>query len=88
MPDLNGTSSTLYRCSDLQAANTMACRAAEETEGKRVELQWKLMGNAPKLAALLRRTAEMQKEVEGALSAGNSRTVNVIGEINTILGTA
>lgn len=45
------------------------------------------MGDAPKLAALLRRTAMIQREVEAALSAANSRVINVIGEINTVLGT-
>lgn len=62
-------------------------QAAEETAAKRVEMQRRLMGYAPKLAALLRRTAMIQREVEAALSAANGRAINVIGEINTVLGT-
>jgi CDK5 regulatory subunit-associated protein 3 len=65
----------------------MRCRMAAETETKRTDLQRKLMGDAPKLAALLQRTAMIQKEVEAALSSANGREINIIGEINMVLGT-
>ena len=61
---------------------------AAEAEAKRAELRRKLMGGAPKLAALLQRTGMIQKEVEAALTSANGREFNIIGEINVVLGTA
>ncbi len=47
------------------------------------------MADAPKLAALLERTAMIQRETEGALSAANGgRIFNIIGEINNLVGSA
>lgn len=62
------------------------CRAADEVEAKRRDIQRVLANEAPKLAFVQKRTARVKSEVEAELSkAFNGRQVNVIGEINNVL---
>lgn len=93
-PALPGAAWTLFSVGIPQPLNArevaavIGRRAAQETEGKRITTQRRLMADAPALAALLERTAMIQREVEKALSDANSRVISVIGEINTLLGAA
>lgn len=59
---------------------------AEDCNAKRLETQHQLAACAPKLAALLKRTAAVKQRFEEGLSAALSgRIVHVIGEINNVI---
>ncbi|KAK9811819.1 hypothetical protein WJX72_010763 [[Myrmecia] bisecta] len=61
-------------------------RLAKEAESKHVEVQQSLMTEAPKAAALRKRTADIKLDVERVLSGlFQGRTVNIIGEINNLI---
>ncbi|KAL4459017.1 hypothetical protein ABPG75_013882 [Micractinium tetrahymenae] len=61
-------------------------RAAAEAEQRRSEIQRQLMADSAKLAVLVKKTRQAKEGAEAALSAKLGRRINIMGEVNQLLG--